>query len=155
MAGTLAAYRFDGIVADAFGLAVPGVLLAWVSRRLPANSRTSRIGAWLLLFSAVAFATQGLFAFDAADPDAFASRMRVMAWTLWWIAFAPGALFLAFARSRGFVALSFAAMLLACAPALLPLPRAGVPWMNVVATLAWFAWWFVAARDATLSRGAT
>jgi hypothetical protein len=154
LAGALCAHWIGATAANVLALVVPGALLAWASRRLPASSSTARIGAWLLLVSALAFAAQGLFAFDPADPDAFASRMRVLAWTLWWIAFAPGALLQAVVRRRRFLAASALAVALACAPALLPLPRAATPLAQLIATLAWFGWWFAALRRSAPGRGA-
>jgi hypothetical protein len=147
LAGHLLAGSIRGSWADALAFVSPGLLLAWESRRLPAGSSPARIGRWLLLVSALAFAAQGVFAFDPADPDAVASHMRALAWTLWWIAFAPGALMQS--RGRASVAASALAVVLVCAPALLSLPRAAVPVAASVAALAWLAWWFAA-----LSRGA-
>jgi hypothetical protein len=139
---------------DLLRFVVPGAVLAWASRRLPAHSPVERIGGHLLLVSALAFAAQGLFAFDIADPDAGSSRMRALAWTLWWVAFAPGALLQAAARSRAFVAGSLFAVAAVCLPALLPVPRAAMPFAQWLAVPTWFAWWFAAARRVALSRGA-
>ena len=157
--GTMLAFDAPERAAGPLRFLVPGLVLAWIAWRLPdapsaKPARIARIGANLLLISAVAYAAQGLFAFDPADPDAFASRMRALAWTLWWIAFAPGALLQAVPRGRGFLAASVAAVALVCAPALLPLPRAAMPSAQVVATLAWFGWWFAAAPRPAVSRGA-
>lgn len=154
LAGMVLAGSIPGPAAEVARFAIPGALLAWTSRCLVADSSMARIGRWLLLFSALAFAAQGLFAFDPADPDAFASRMRALAWTLWWIAFAPGALLQSRGRGRGFALLSLVAAFVVCASALLPMPRDVVVPAQTVATLAWFAWWFVAARRTAISRGA-
>jgi hypothetical protein len=155
LAGIVLAGSIPGPTADVARFAIPGALLAWTSMRLPADSSMARIGRWLLLFSALAFAAQGLFAFDPADPDAYASRMRALAWMLWWLAFAPGALLSAALRGRIPFIASAIAVVLVCMPALLPVPRAVAVPAQSVAALAWFAWWwFAAARRTSLSRGA-
>ena len=151
LAGHLLAGSIPGPWSDALAFVVPGLLLAWASRRLPKGSAPARIGAWMLRFSALAFAAQGVFPFDAGDPDGFSSRMRALAWTLWWIAYAPGALLQS--RGRASISASALAVVLVCAPALLPLPGAAMPAAAFVATLAWLAWWFASLRGA-LSRGA-
>jgi hypothetical protein len=146
LAGSLLATALPGPAAELLRYSVPGLLLAWASRFLPADASIARIGRWLLLVSALAFAAQGVFAFDPADPDVFASRMRALAWALWWIAFAPGALLQSRARGAGFVVGSLIAVLVTCAPALLPMPREMLLPARYVATLAWFAWWLAALR---------
>src|SRR3546814_11263441 len=62
----------------------------------------ARIGAWLALLSALAFAAQGLLPLDPRDLEADASRMHATMWTLWWVALLPAAVLLAFgSRARG------------------------------------------------------
>ena len=154
LAGHLLAGSIPAAALEALAFVVPGGLLAWTWRRLPGPSSIARIGRYLLLVSALAFAAQGLFAFDPGDPESFARRMHVLAWTLWWVAFAPGALLQAIARGRASIAIAALAVALVCAPALLPLPRAALPWAQAGAELAWLAWWLAAARRAGLNRGA-
>ena len=155
LGGLVLAGSIPGPLADLARFVVPGVVLAWTARRLAADSPMARIGTWLLLFSALAFAAQGLFALDPDDPDAASTRALALAWTLWWIAFAPGALLQGLSRGgRGPLAASALAAALVCAPALLPVPRGALAFAQGVAVLAWFAWWSQAARAGALSRGA-
>jgi len=156
LAGTVLAGAIPGPLADLARFVVPGAALAWATRRLARDSPMARIGAWLLLFSALAFAAQGLFALDPDDPDAASTRALALAWTLWWIAFAPGALMQGLSRGRGLAAASALAVVFVCAPALLPVPRGALAFAQGVAVLVWFAWWFfAAARLPAFSRGAT
>jgi hypothetical protein len=79
---------------------LPGALVAWVAWRLrgmlPAAARwPARIGAQLLLLSALAFALQGVLPLDAGDLDGVRSARHAAAWMVWWIAFATGGLLLA------------------------------------------------------------
>lgn len=155
LAGMLSAGFVPSLMTEAACFLVPGALLAWASMRLPRHSAMARIGGWLLLLSALAFAAQGLFAFDLADPDGGASRLRALAWSLWWIAFAPGALLHGLSRGRGLLAVSLVAVALVLLPALWPLPRDALPLALILAAVAWFAWWaFAAWRPAALSRSA-
>lgn len=85
--------------ASAFNLAgfvLPGLLAAVAAialrARLPDGARwPARIGAQLLLLSALAFTGQGLLPLDPDDLDGPISRWHATAWTLWWIAAAAGA----------------------------------------------------------------
>jgi Protein of unknown function (DUF998) len=94
----------DGISgAGQFNLFVfvfPGLLAAvalWPLRSvLPEDARwTARIGAQLVMLSALAFAAQGLLPLDLEDPDGIASGLHALAWTAWCLAFCSGALLLA------------------------------------------------------------
>ncbi|MBN7134780.1 hypothetical protein A7A76_08610, partial [Lysobacter enzymogenes] len=100
----------------------PGLALAWVAWGLAGAARglraPARIGAWLWLWSALAWAAQGVVSLDPQDLDAHASRLHALAWMLWWLAFAPGAVLLAYAslaaphwRRFGAIALAAAAAL--------------------------------------------
>lgn len=85
---------------NALGFVIPGLLAAVAAialrGRLPANAGwLVRIGAWLLLLSALAFAAQGVLPLDPADLDGRRSQWHATAWTLWWIAADAGALFAA------------------------------------------------------------
>lgn len=131
---------------------IPGVLLALTGqvlrRRLPAAGWMARIGIVLVQLSAFAFAMQGVMSLDPADMDANASRLHALAWMLWWIAFVPGALLLAFGARRGttFTLVSMSAAVLVPWIALFaPIGE----WVGVAQRLAfgvWFGWWVFAAR---------
>ena len=96
----------------------------------------------LAQLSALAFVAQGLLPLDPADADAHASRLHALAWMLWWIAFAPGALLLSVGMRRrsGFA--------LACllAAFLIPFIALFAPvgsWVGVAQRLVfglWFGW---------------
>lgn len=135
------------------GFVIPGALalLAAVALRARLDARapwTARIGTGLLQLSALAFAAQGLLPLDPEDLEASAGRLHAGAWTLWWIAFVPGALLLAGGlrgdASRGrAVALAVAGVLVLMAglPALLwpgpPVQRIAVAgWLLAYAALA-------------------
>src|SRR3546814_17431834 len=86
---------------NVLGFVLPGVLAALVAWRLRASLDdgapwAARIGAWLALLSALAFAAQGLLPLDPRDLEADASRMHATMWTLWWVALLPAAVLLAF-----------------------------------------------------------
>ena len=78
---------------------LPGLLgtlvMGGVRRRLEGACWAARIGSWLWLLSAFGFALQGVLPLDPADMDASPSRLHASAWTVWWLAFAPGGLLLA------------------------------------------------------------
>ncbi len=131
---------------------LPGLLLAWSGRdlrnRLDGAGWLARIGCALVQLSALAFAAQGLLPLDLETLDAGSSRLHALAWTLWWIAFVPGALLLALRarRGAGFAVLSLLAAAGVPALALLA-PIAG--WAGLVQRLAfalWLVWWLLAAR---------
>ena len=134
---------------------LPGVLLAWAGQRLRGDlgyaSWQARIGLVLVLLSALAFAAQGLLPLDPNDADSNASRLHVLAWMLWWIAFVPGAwLYAAGARrGAGFALASIA--LGALVPLLAVVAPIGqwVGWAQRLAFGLWFGWWIVAAWPST------
>lgn len=141
----------------AFNLAafvLPGLLAACVAsalhRRLPPRAGWSaRIGARLALWSALAFAMQGLLPLDPTDLAAPANRAQAAAWTLWWIAFVPSGVLLAAGLFRvggwrWFALASLAAGVLVLAFAVVAPVGAGLA--QRLAFGAWFAWWVVAAR---------
>lgn len=80
---------------NVLGYMVPGLLAGVVAMAMRAQldraSWMARIGPWLWLLSAGAFAVQGMLPLDPSDLDAQASRLHAAAWTVWWIAFVPGA----------------------------------------------------------------
>lgn len=145
----------------------PGALMAWSALRLraglaggpavnvqagqaPVADWSARIGASLWLISAIAFAAQGLWPLDPRDLDGATSQRHASMWTLWWIAFVPGALLLAaglwrarrvaaaWALGGGVLVLLFAAL----PPWLLPGPIA-----QRVALAGWFLAYAMVARS--------
>lgn len=82
------------------GFILPGLLAALVAlglyRALPAAAGwLPRIGARMLLLSALAFTARGLFPLDLGDLDGPGSGLHASAWLSWWIAFVAGAPLLA------------------------------------------------------------
>jgi len=78
---------------------IPGMLagvVAMVLRRcLPTGAGWSlRIGAQLVLLSALAFIAMGLLPLDPNDLENAGSRLHGTAWMLWTVAFVPGAVLL-------------------------------------------------------------
>lgn len=139
---------------------LPGVLLATVAwqqrRRLeePAGY-TARLGCWLMLLSALAFAAKGLLPLDLEELDAGASRGHAAAWMLWWIAFVSGGLLLWWGLRRLPAAQWFARLGLLAAMVFplvaLFLPGVVAPgYAQRLALAVWLLWWLLAA--ARLSR---
>ncbi|RZA14083.1 MAG: DUF998 domain-containing protein [Lysobacteraceae bacterium] len=136
---------------DLGAFVLPAILLLWSSRTfrvaLAGAGWPARIGLVLVQLSALAFGAQGLLPMDASDLEASATRLHVLAWMLWWIAFVPGALLLASGARRGpaFAVASVLAGLLV--PYLAVLAPIG-PWVGLAQRLAfglWFGWWMLAA----------
>jgi hypothetical protein len=137
---------------NVLGFVLPGLLAAWAAVQLrgafDSAGWLARIGAHLWMLSALAFAAQGVLPLDPEDLDAGSSRLHATAWSLWWIAFVPGALMLAL-RSRSFaVALAVAAVIVVVAVLLTP---AGLS--QRIAIAAWFALVGVAGRRAARRNG--
>lgn len=132
--------------------ALPGALLAWVGQ-LARNGLgdagwLARIGLVLVQLSALAFAAQGLLPLDPSDTDSTASRLHVLAWMLWWIAFVPGAMLLAAGARRGAGFALGSVAIGALVPVIAVLAPIGL-WVGVAQRLAfalWFGWWLLAAR---------
>lgn len=87
-----------------FAFVVPGALVAVSAARvrnvLSAQAPwMARIGAQMVLLSALGFLAQGLLPLDA-DIDSVASGRHAAAWLLWWLAFASGGGLLALAMHR-------------------------------------------------------
>jgi hypothetical protein len=140
---------------------VPGLLVAWGNLRLRAalpasadatTSWSGRIGAQLMLVSALAFAAQGALPLDGGDLEGARSSRHAAAWMVWWIAFAAGGLLLALGlrastgRWRAIATSSLlAAFLLPVLALLLPmLVPAGAA--QRVAFACWFLWALQTAR---------
>lgn len=130
---------------------LPGALAAWLAWRLRTALAagapfSARIGLQLVLLSALAFASQGVLPLDPRDLDAYATRLHASAWMLWWIAFVPGALLLAWAAWRASPRrlMSFVVHLLAAASVTgfaLPAERwLGAGIAQRLAFAAWFGW---------------
>ena len=130
---------------------LPGALLAWTGQWLRSAigdaGWAARIGIVLAQLSALAFAAQGLLPLQADDLDSQASRLHVLAWMLWWIAFVPGALLLAVGarRRRGFALACLAAGLLLPLVAVLAPVGAWVGLAQRCAYALWFGWWLICA----------
>lgn len=88
------------------GFIAPGLLVAWfaLSLRAPLQragaGALTRIGAWLLLISGLAFAGNGVFAYDLSEPDGVASKLHVAMLTIALLGFLPSALLLALGLRR-------------------------------------------------------
>ena len=141
---------------NAFGFALPGLALAaaalWRWAGLGAAHWALRIGMLLVAISALAFAAQGLFPLDPERMEAVGSRQHALAWTVWWVAFVPGAALLAFGNLRprlvhGLAALAVPLAILAL-PAILPAPLAAR-----LAFALWFGWWLALSRGAASAPG--
>lgn len=151
--------------ASAFNLLayiLPGVLLAlvaWCWREgLPATAGIgARLGAWLMLLSALAFAAKGVLPLDLEELDAGASRGHASAWMLWLIASVTGMWlsWLGLRRRPGQAGLARACLsggiLFPAATLLLPGVLAAGHAQRL-ALLLWFGWWLLVAHR--LSRGA-
>lgn len=148
----LGAKGVPGAIAfNALGFGATGLLIAFASgslrARLPARAGWGvRIGARLLVVSAVAFAAQGLWPIDPERPDDAATGLHGVVWTLWWLAFAAGGPLWALSRhvARGATAVvAGAACLLvpSCAFAgAAVLPPALAERCAFALWLAWSAW---------------
>lgn len=140
----------------------PGLALAWVAWRLrdavQAQGALARVGAGLWLWSALAWAAQGVAVLDPRDLDAQISRLHSLAWLLWWLAFAPGAALLAWSGLRSPDGRRFAAIAFAAAAVLtLAIVLADLRWVPAapaqrVALLAWLAAYIGAAWPKAGSR---
>jgi len=138
---------------NACAFLVPGLLLAaaglGLRARLGDAGWPARIGAMLAVLSALAFAAQGLFPLDPEHLDSGDSRYHATAWTLWWVAFAPGAALLATGPRLRAWHVAAAATVPACA---LVLPALLAPALaQRVAFAAWFAWWLLASRERSVA----
>ena len=143
---------------DLLGFLAPGLILAWCAyawrSAAAADGWMARIGLQLSMLSALAFAAQGLLPLDPYNLLAPASRLHAFTWTLWWVAFVPGALLVAAAAPRRRLAgLACALLLPACALYGVALMPAAVA--QRVAFALWFGWWLLIAvnRDAASAQG--
>lgn len=137
------------IAFNACAFVLPGLLLAatglGLRARLGDAGWPARIGAMLAVLSALAFAAQGLFPLDPEHLDSGDSRYHATAWTLWWVAFAPGAALLATAPRLRAWHVAAAVAVPACA---LVLPALLAPALaQRLAFAAWFGWWLLVSGD--------
>lgn len=145
---------------NVIGFIVPGVLAAVVAlglySALPANAGwLPRIGARMLLLSALAFAAQGLLPLDPQDLDGPGSGPHASAWLVWWIAFAAGGPLLAVGLRR-VRAITLAVVCVLLAMMLIPPTLLDPPFAQRIALVAWLTWLALApwqARHPTVSRG--
>lgn len=133
---------------NALGFVLPGLLLAaagsaWRARMRAAGWRV-RIGATLAVFSALAFAAQGVFPLDPERLASGSSRYHVAAWTLWWVAFAPGAALLAGGTRPRWRHAVAAIAVPWCA--LVPPALVGDALALRLGFAVWFGWWLFALR---------
>jgi hypothetical membrane protein len=150
---------------NALGFVLPGALAAFVGLRLrtaigDGGPWIARIGAWLALLSALAFAAQGLLPLDPGDLEADASRAHATAWTLWWVAFVPAAAMLAAGlrqarTSRVLVAASVIAAIVVAVLAMLPLQPLAPAVTQRMVFATWLAWWVLAAWSVATAGVAT
>ncbi|MGN6512919.1 MAG: DUF998 domain-containing protein [Lysobacteraceae bacterium] len=151
----------DAFAWNLLGFVVPGLLAALALQGLHGALRArgagavARIGANLLLLSALAFAAQGLLPLRLGQAvDAGSARWHVVAWMAWWLAALAGFAALAAGLSRRpalaiAAACAAVAMVVALHAQALPL-AAGV--RERVALAAWFGG--IACAAAWLSRPA-
>jgi len=141
---------------------LPGGLVAWVALRLRGQASLSagsgraaqwaaRVGAQLLLISALAFAVQGLLPLDLDDLDGVRSSRHAAVWMVWWIAFVAGGVLWAIGARANAPARRLAAVSLGVAVVLpvlaLVLPRLLLPGIaQRLAFALWFAWSIYAGR---------
>lgn len=158
-AGTpMAALALRGVPGAAWfnaSLVAAGVLAAFAAASLrarlaPSAPWSARIGARLLLLSALAFAAQGLLPLDPRDLDGPGAALRGTAWTIWWPTLALGAALLAFGTRRAGPAastallwagaLGFPAAALWSVGLLGPLPETAPHWPERLLPAAWMLW---------------
>ena len=143
---------------NAFAFLLPGialVLAAQALRPVLAGGWSARIGLVLAQISALAFGLQGALPMAMEEIDSAANRLHVLAWMLWWIAFVPAMLLLAFGARRG-IGFTVACLLVgALVPVIAVLAPIGA-WVGLAQRLVfglWFGWWLLAALRLGRSRG--
>lgn len=84
-----------GLAFNLVGFVLPGLLACVVAIALRGSLREatwpSRIGAQLVLLSALGFIVMGVLPLDPTDLDSESNRAHATAWMLWCVAFVPGA----------------------------------------------------------------
>lgn len=155
------------------GFIVPGLLaalLTWQLRQqLPTHAPlVARVGAWMVLLSALAFALKGVLPLDPQDLESSASRAHSLVWMAWWVAFTPGALLhalgrLTMGRRRADAVhrpwpqalLGAALALLVCGCAAFSRDVLAPALGERIAYAAWFAWLVLMAPGASQSAAAS
>ncbi len=147
---------------NVFGFIVPGVLVVVFALSLlgplqrEAARMSARIGVWLLLIAGLAFAGNGVFAFDLSDPGGISSKLHVAMLTLALLGFLPAALALALGLRgcRGWRALVLAGPVIALATMasvaqrmldVVPVLAANAGYAQKVTLALFFAWLALAA----------
>lgn len=129
-----------------------GVAAMDLRQRLPRDAGWPlRVGAQLAFLSALGFIALGLLPLDPMDLHNHASSLHATAWMLWWVAFVPAAMLIAYGlRGRGGWRLlahaSVAAALLVLATALFTVDLMPAGLSQRLGFAAWLAWMCVAAR---------
>lgn len=129
---------------------IPGLLVAVGALQLrsalpSAASWLARIGAQLILLSALAFAAQGLLPLDLADMEGLISGRHATVWMLWWLAYVTGGGLLALGLHR-WPAWQFFAAATMLAAAMVPMFVLFVSQLlppglaQRIAFAIWFAW---------------
>lgn len=139
------------------GFVLAGGLAAAVAldlrRRLPGDAGwAARVGVQLALLSALGFVGLGLAPLDPEDLHNEASSLHATAWMLWWVAFVPGALLVAFglrgrAGWRALARASVVAALVVLFTALLAVELMPAGVAQRLGYVAWLAWLCVAGRS--------
>jgi len=148
------------------GFVIPGALVTAAALRLARQLSTARplarIGGWIVLFSALAFALLGVFPLQLDDIDVASGRVHVAFWSLWWLTTATGGVLLAAGahdadlrwRIGGAVLAVLVPWCCLSAPA-----QWGFALSERVAFALWFAWWLLAAlaisRNAASAAGSS
>ncbi|NUS39375.1 MAG: DUF998 domain-containing protein [Lysobacter sp.] len=151
----------DAMAWNVLGFVVPGLLAALALQalhgalRAAGAGRVARVGATVLLLSALAFAAQGLLPLQLGQAlDTGAARLHVALWMAWWLAAMAGfALLAAGMRRRRLLAAGALLTAIAMGVALHAeaLPLAG-GLRERIALAAWFGW--IACVSWTFSRSA-
>ena len=139
------------------GLLVASAGLVSYLHQSRSASAAGRIGALIVVFSALAFVALGVFPLDLSRLDAGSSRLHATAWSVWWLSIATGAS-LAFIASRAvdgrwprrLAGLALAWMVPGFA--LFAPAQWGSAIPQRLAFAAWFGWWLLAAS--AISRNA-
>lgn len=141
---------------NALGFVLTGAMAVAVAldlrSRLPVDAGWRlRVGAQLVLLSALGFAAMGLLPLDPADLDNPASSLHATAWMLWWVAFVPGALLIALGLRgrqawRGLARASVMAALLVLFVALLAVELMPAGVAQRAGYLGWLGWLCVVSR---------
>lgn len=148
----------DAFAWNLLGFVVPGLLAAlalhgvYTALRSGGAGGVARVGATLLLISALAFAGQGLVPLRLGQAlDAGPARMHIALWMLWWLSALVGYVALTLGNLRRPTSalaalLAGTIMLLALHATVLPLPGG---MRERVALAAWFLWIASASWRAT------